>query len=109
MTTHECVHLVTSSYYWLRNKDGNHAIRLAIAETKTATEVLLLFFFCVLHMISAWIARDRTIPVLGVKFPYLSPLPLAAFVKKQGENFGLTQSQIQMHFSILIYRHFILL
>ena len=49
MTTHECVHLVTSSYYWLRNKDGNHAIRLAIAETKTATEVLLLFFLCFAH------------------------------------------------------------
>ena len=32
MTTHECVHLVTCSYFWSRKKDGGHAIQFAVGE-----------------------------------------------------------------------------
>jgi len=32
MTTCECVHLVTGSYFRSRNKDGGHAIRSAVDE-----------------------------------------------------------------------------
>jgi len=32
MTTRECVHLVTRSYFRSRKKDGGHAIRSAVGE-----------------------------------------------------------------------------
>jgi len=32
MTTRECVHLVTGSYFRSRNEDGGHVIRSAAAE-----------------------------------------------------------------------------
>jgi len=35
MTTRNCVHSVTDSYFWSRNKDGDHAIWSAVAENPT--------------------------------------------------------------------------
>jgi len=32
VTTHECVHLVTGSYFQSRNKDGDHAMCLTVTE-----------------------------------------------------------------------------
>jgi len=34
MTTRECVRLLTGSYFRSRNKDGDHAIRSAVAENR---------------------------------------------------------------------------
>jgi len=35
MTTRECVHLVTGSYFPSCNEDGGHAIRSAVAKNAT--------------------------------------------------------------------------
>jgi len=66
MTTRECVHLVTGSYFRSRNKDGGHAMRLVVAENR-----MLHAHFTALYVIGD---RMFTLQVFGFVLARWFPL-----------------------------------